>query len=71
MKTFSKIAEEFKEGKISPTKSYDVEVRDLVRIYEAHQKALEKIVTLEAKIAHQDITIMELQKNRNERAIYG
>lgn len=71
MKTFSQICADFDAGKISNDKTYDVEVRDLVRIYKAHQKALEKVATLEAKIAHQDIAIMELQKSRSERAIYG
>lgn len=65
MKTFSQIAKDFDNG-VDTKKIWDIEAIDLVRIYKAHQRALEKIAMLEAKLA-----LAEMKNVQRERAIYG
>ena len=64
MKTFSEVVKLFDNGEISKNKVYEIEACDLVRIYKAHQKALDENLALKAKVA-----MYELE--HKERIIYG
>lgn len=64
MKTISQIVREYDDGKIKKNKIYEIEACDLVRIYKAHQRAINDKVMLEAKIAAYDFS-------KPERVIYG
>lgn len=65
MKTFSEVVKLFDDGNISPNKTFEIEARDLVRMYKAHQRALNEKLALEARIASFEIV------ERKERIIYG
>ena len=64
MKTISQIAKMFDNGLIKRDEVCEIEVGDLVRIYKAHQRAINDKVMLEAKIAAYDFS-------KPERVIYG
>ena len=65
MKTISQIAKMFDNGLIKRDEVYEIEVGDLVRIYKAHQRALNDKLALEARVASFEII------QRKERVIYG
>ena len=67
-KAISKIAEEFDAGKIKPDEIWDIETRDLVRIYKNLQRALCENQSLKAKVASLEI---QLEFRAKGRAIYG
>ena len=52
-------------GLIKPEEIYEIEARDIARMFKAHQRALDKLLVLEAKIASFEII------QRKERVIYG
>ena len=65
MKTISQIVKMLDEGLIKPEEIYEIEARDISRMFKAHQRALDKLLALEAKIASFEII------ERKERVIYG
>jgi len=65
MKTISQIVKMFEAGTVKKDEIYEIEVGDLVRIYKAHQRALNDKLALEARIAAFEIV------ERKERVIYG
>lgn len=65
MKTMSQIVKMYDNGEIKRGDIYEIEVEDLVRIYKAHQRALNDKLMLEARIASFEIV------ERKERIIYG
>ena len=65
MKTTSQIVKMLDNGLIKPEEIYEIEARDIARMFKAHQRALDKLLALEAKIASFEII------QRKERVIYG
>ena len=65
MKTMSQIVKMFDAGLIKKDEVFEIEVGDVVRIYKAHQRALNDKLALEAKIASSEII------QRKEKVIYG
>ena len=65
MKTISQIIKMLDNGLIKPEEIYEIEARDIARMFKAHQRALDKLLALEAKIASFEIV------ERKERVIYG
>ena len=65
MKTISQIVKMLDNGLIKPEEIYEIEARDIARMFKAHQRALDKLLALEAKIASFEIV------ERKERVIYG
>ena len=65
MKTISQIVKMLDNGLIKPEEIYEIEARDIARTFKAHQRALDKLLALEAKIASFEII------QRKERVIYG
>ena len=65
MKTTSQIVKMLDNGLIKPEEIYEIEARDIARMFKAHQRALDKLLALEAKIASFEII------QRKERIIYG
>ena len=65
MKTISQIVKILDNGLIKPEEIYEIEARDIARMFKAHQRALSDKVALEAKVASFEIV------ERKERIIYG
>ena len=65
MKTMSQIVKMFDAGLIKKDEVFEIEVGDVIRIYKAHQRALNDKLALEAKVASFEIV------ERKERVIYG
>ena len=65
MKTISQIVKMLDNGLIKPEEIYEIEARDIARMFKAHQRALSDNVALEAKVASFEIV------ERKERVIYG
>ena len=65
MKTASQIVKMLDNGLIKPEEIYEIEARDIARMFKAHQRALDKLLALEAKVASFEIV------ERKERVIYG
>ena len=65
MKTASQIVKMLDNGLIRPEEIYEIEARDIARMFKAHQRALDKLLALEAKVASFEIV------ERKERVIYG
>lgn len=65
MKTMSQIAKMFDAGLIKKDEVFEIEVGDVVRIYKAHQRALNDKLVLEARVASFEIV------ERKERVVYG
>ena len=63
MKTISQIVKMLDNGLIKPEEIYEIEARDIARMFKAHQRALDKLLVLEAKIASFEII------QRKERVI--
>ena len=65
MKTISQIVKMLDAGLIKPEEIYEIEARDIARMFKAHQRALDKLLALEAKIASFEIV------ERREKVVYG
>ena len=65
MKTISQIVKMLDAGLIKPEEIYEIEARDIARMFKAHQRALNTQAALEAKVASFEIV------ERKERVIYG
>ena len=65
MKTMSQIVKMFDAGLIKKDEVFEIEVGDVVRIYKAHQRALNDKLALEARVASFEII------ERKEKVIYG
>lgn len=65
MKTMSQIVKMFDAGLIKKDEVYEIEARDIARMFKAHQRALDKLLALEAKIASFEIV------ERKEKVVYG
>ena len=65
MKTTSQIVKMLDNGLIKPEEIYEIEARDIARMFKAHQRALDKLLALEARIASFEII------QRKERVIYA
>ena len=65
MKTISQIVKLLDYGIIKPEEIYEIEARDIARIFKAHERAINVQLALEAKVASLEIV------ERKERVIYG
>lgn len=65
MKTMSKITEMYDNHKINGDDVFEIDVLKIVRIFKAHQRALNDKLALEARIASFEVV------ERKERVIYG
>ena len=65
MKTISQIVKMLDSGLIKPEEIYEIEARDIARMFKAHQRATNAQLALEAKVASFEIV------ERKERVIYG
>ena len=65
MKTISQIVKMLDNGLIKPEEIYEIEARDIARMFKAHQRAINAQLALEAKVASFEIV------ERKERVIYG
>lgn len=66
--SISEIAKQFDLGNIKGDDTWDIETRDLVRLYKNLQRALSDKVALEAKVASLEIQVAFRNKGK---AIYG
>ena len=65
MKTISQIVKMLDAGLIKPEEIYEIEARDIARMFKAHQRAINVQLALEAKVASFEII------QRKEKVIYG
>ena len=65
MKTISQIVKMLDAGLIKPEEIYEIEARDIARMFKAHQRAINVQLALEAKVASFEII------KRKEKVIYG
>ena len=65
MKTISQIVKMLDAGLIKPEEIYEIEARDIARMFKAHQRAINDKLALEARVASLEIV------ERKERVIYG
>lgn len=69
MKTMTNIVELYDNHKIKGDDIYEISVRDVVRVFKAHQRALNERTSLEARIASLELELAF--RRQPERVVYG